>query len=139
MIYYELKIESSDGTIEIKENNTIYFAEVALNTINEKTQQKSNAILATVTLRGEIKSTINDSLIKISEWARDLKKETTYRKVTLTIKEDEVGSILRTYEIPLMFVCHYREIYDGPEGDKQGIFELKLTQKETCLKDFNTY
>ena len=139
MIYYELKIESSEETIEIKEENTIYYAAVILDTINEDTQQKANAILAKMTVRGKIEPTINDSLIKISEWARDLKKDTTYRKVTLTIKEDEVGSILRTYEIPLMFVCDYREIYGEPKEDKPNVFELKLTQKENYLKDFNTY
>ena len=69
MIYYELKIESGDNTIEINEENTIYFAEVILDTLNNDTQKKSNALLARMTLQGNIESSINDSLIKISEWA----------------------------------------------------------------------
>lgn len=139
MIYYELRIECGDDVIEITEENTIYFAEVFLHTLNKDTQKKSNAMLALMTIQGGIKSSINDSLIKISEWARDLKNETTYRKVILTMKEDEAGVPLRTYEIPDMFVCDYREIYGNPSDDKTAFFELNLTQKENQLKNFNTY
>ncbi|MBD3879630.1 MAG: hypothetical protein SR1Q5_08100 [Quinella sp. 1Q5] len=138
MIYYELKIESGDNVIEIKEDSTIYFAEVFLDTINNNTQKKSNAMLACVTIQGNIDASINDRLINISEWARDLNDKTTYRKVTLTVKEDAT-TILRTYEIPDMFVCDYREVYGNPSDDKTSFFELNLTQKETKLKDFNTY
>lgn len=139
MIYYELKIEAGEDKIEINEDNMIYYAEIHLDTINDSVQTKSNGLLARMTLRGKIDPSINDSLVKISAWARDLKKETTYRKVTLTIKEDEAGIILRTYEIPAMFVCDYREIYGNPEDDKTAIFKLELTQKENELKNFNTY
>jgi len=139
MIYYELKIESANETIEIMEENTIYFAEVFLDTLNNDTQKKSNAMLARVTIQGNIEPSINESLIKISEWARDLKNETTYRKVILTMKDDEAGSMLRTYEIPDMFVCDYREVYSSPKEDTTSFFELNLTQKENQLKNFNTY
>ena len=138
MIFYELKIESGDNVIEITEESTIYFAEVFLDTINNDTQKKSNAMLARVTIQGNIDESINDRLIKISEWARDLNDKTTYRKVTLTVKEDAT-TILRTYEIPDMFVCDYREVYGNPAEDRSEIFELELTQRETKLKDFNTY
>ena len=138
MIYYELKIESGDNVIEITEESTIYFAEVFLDTINNDTHKKSNAMLARVTIQGKIDESINDSLIKISEWARDLDDKTTYRKVILTVKKDAT-TILRTYEIPDMFVCDYREVYGNPADDTTEFFELNLTQKETKLKDFNTY
>ena len=137
MIYYELKIESGDNVIEITEESTIYFAEVFLDTINNDTQKKSNAILARVTIQGNIDASINDNLIKFSEWARDLNAKTTYRKVTLTVKKDAT-TILRMYEIPDMFVCDYREVYGNPSDDKTAFFELNLTQKETKLKDFKT-
>lgn len=138
MIYYELKVEAGDNVIEIKEENTIYFADVSIDTINDDTQKKSNAILARMTLQGKIDPSINDALMKISEWARDLKNETTYRKVTLTIKDAE-DSILRTYEIPDMFVCDYSEVYGDPDNENGTFFSLKLTQKENQLKNFNTY
>ncbi len=138
MIYYELRIESGDNVIEITEESTIYFAEVFLDTINNDTHKKSNAMLARVTIQGKIDESINDSLIKISEWARDLDDKTTYRKVILTVKKDAT-TILRTYEIPDMFVCDYREVYGNPADDTTEFFELNLTQKETKLKDFNTY
>ena len=139
MIYYELKIESDGESIEITEPNMIYFAQVSFDTLADATQKKSNAILAYMVVQGIIDETINDSLLKISEWARDLNDATTYRKVTLTIKEDAVGKVLRTYEIPAMFVCDYNEIYGDPKDDRPAFFELKLTQRENRLKDFNTY
>ena len=137
MISYELKVESGDEAIEITAEGTIYFAEVFLDTINNDTQKKSNAILARVTIQGNIDASINDNLIKFSEWARDLNAKTTYRKVTLTVKKDAT-TILRMYEIPDMFVCDYREVYGNPSDDKTAFFELNLTQKETKLKDFKT-
>lgn len=139
MIYYELKIESSEETIEINEPNMINFADISLDTLNDDAQKKSNAILARMSVKGKIEASINDALIKISEWTRDLKEATTYRKVTLTVKSDETGVILRTYEIPNMFVCDYREVYGAPENEDGTYFVLKLTQKENQLKNFNTY
>ena len=142
MIYYELKIESSSETIEINEDNAIDYAEVVLDTHDNSTQKKSSSLLARMTIQGNITSSINDSLIKISQWARDLKKETTYRKVTLVIKEDKAGVILRTYEIPDMFVCDYSEIYHTPkEGTDSEPFQfvLSLNQRENKLEEFNTY
>ena len=140
MIYYELKIEQGDNVIEITEDNAIDFADVTIDTLNNDTQKKSNALLARMTIQGKIDSSINDRLIKISEWARDLKNESTYRKVTLTVKEDPV-TVLRTYEIPDMFVCDYSETYRSPkdENGDGSFFELNLTQKENKLKEFNTY
>ena len=138
MIFYELKVEAGDNVIEIKEDNTINFADVSIDTINDDTQKKSNAVLARMTLQGKIEPSINDALMKISEWARDLKNESTYRKVTLTIK-DGADSILRTYEIPDMFVCDYSEVYGDPDNEDGTFFSLKLTQKENKLDSFNTY
>ena len=139
MIYYALKIESAKEPIEITEKNMITSAEVVFDTINNNTQKKSNAILAKMTLCGKIATEINDSLIKISEWARDLKNETTYRKVMLTIYEDEDGQVLRIYELPDMFVLNYKEIYKGASDDDTYTFELKLTQRENRLDEIKTY
>ena len=139
MIYYELKIESDEDTIEITKESMIFFAQVSFDTINNDTQKKSNAILTRMVVKGKIDESINDSLLKISEWARDLNDSTTYRKVTLTIKKDAAGKILRTYEVPAMFVCDYNESYGAPDDDDESSFELKLTQGENRLKDFNTY
>ena len=139
MIYYELKIESDDDTIEITEPNKIYAAKVSLQTVNYGTQKKSNAILTTMSIYGVIDETTNDSLLKISEWARDLNGATTYRKVTLTVKSDDNGKILRTYEVPYMFVDDYDELYNSPEDKLETCFELELSQLENRLKEFNTY
>ena len=139
MIYYALKIESSEDAIEIIEKNMITSAEVTFDTINTNTQKKSNAILAKMTVCGKIAKEINDSLIKISEWARDLQDDTTYRKVTLTIFEDNKGKVLRIYEVPDMFVLNYKESYKGASDDDTYTFELKLTQRENRLDEIKTY
>lgn len=140
---YELKIESPEDSIEIKEKGMITSAEVFFNTINNETRAKSNAILAQVTICGKIysgsKDDITDRAVKISNWAHDLNESSTYRNVKLTIKGDG-GAELRYYEIPDMFVCDYKEIYkaDG-NGKDTGTFELKLTQSENNLSGIKTY
>ena len=138
MIYYELKIESEGDTIEITEPDKIFFAKVSFDTTSENVQKKSNAILARLFVRGKIDRSTNESLMKISEWARDLTDTTTYRTVSLTIKDSETTT-LRTYDIPDMFVCDYNEVYGDPKDEKEATFFLKLTQRENRLKDFNTY
>ena len=62
MIYYELKVESGDNVIEIAEAHTIYFAKVFLETTSENTKTKSNAMLARVIIKGDIKPSINDNV-----------------------------------------------------------------------------
>ncbi len=69
----------------------------------------------------------------------DLKNETTYRKVTLTVYEDNGGQVLRIYEIPDMFVYDYTEEYKDVEQNNTFLFELKLTQRENRLKEIKTY
>ena len=142
MIYYELKVESSEGEIVIDAEKMITSAEVMFDTINNDTKTKSNAILARMTICGNITNgkdtSINEQAIKLSEWARDLKNDTTYRNVTLTVKTDE-SSILRIYEIPDMFVCDYKESFKSSDTNDAYTFELKLTQSENKLKEIKTY
>lgn len=151
MITYELTIESSDGDpIVIDDEGIITSAEVAFDTVNDKTQKKSNAILARMTICGnsdtggkdkDRNKKLNKSLIAISEWARDLENETTYRKVTLTVRTDKGNDVLRTYEIPDMFVCDYVERYEiaSADGNDRFKFELKLTQLQNELENVHIY
>ena len=143
MIYYELKIESkASGEISITDENIITSAEVMFDTINDDTRTKSNAILARMTICGNITNgkdtSINEQAIKISEWARDLKNETTYRNVMLKIKTDATTT-LRIYKIPDMFVCDYKENFKSSDSNDAYTFELKLTQSENKLKDIKVY
>ena len=142
MTYYELKIESSEGEIVVNEKNVITFAEVVFETNDKNTKTKSNAILARMTICGNITNgkdtSVNEQAIKLSEWARDLKNYTTYRNVTLTVKTDEY-TILRIYEIPDMFVCDYKESFKSSDVNDAYTFELKLTQSENKLKEIKTY
>ena len=143
MIYYELKIESkASGEISITKDDIITSAEVMFDTLNNDTKTKSNAILARMTICGNIykgkDTTANDEAIKLSEWARDLKNETTYRNVTLKVKTDAT-SVLRIYKIPDMFVCDYKESFKSADKNDAYTFELKLTQSESKLKDIKVY
>lgn len=142
MIYYELKVESDEGEIVIDAEKMITTAEVMFDTINNDTKTKSNAILARMTICGNITNgkdtSINEQAIKLSEWARDLKNDTTYRNVTLTVKTDEY-TILRIYEFPDMFVCDYKESFKSSDTNDAYTFELKLTQSENKLKEIKTY
>lgn len=139
---YELKIESSEESIEITEKNMITSAEIKFDTINNETKAKSNAILARMTICGKIYAgkdgDITDKMVKISNWSRDLNEQTTYRNVKLTVKS-EGGAELRFYEIPDMFVCDYDELYKADGGKDNGTFELKLTQSANKLKEIKTY
>ena len=144
---YTLKIEWDDGeqSIEIgaskEEQAVITDAEVMLDTIDDTTRNKSKAMLAKINVKGQIIGKkipkLKDSLRDIFLWATDFSVDTTYRKVTLTVKEDE-ATVLRTYEIENMFVRDYKETYrnsdeKGGQGDKGGMFELDLTQQENDL------
>lgn len=139
MVNYELKIESSEETIEINENEIIKSAVVIFDTVNENAQKKTNSIVVRVNITGQINSTVNEALIKIMNWTRDLKNDTTYRNVTLTVHDDEGGSILRIYELPAMFVCDFKENFGDTSSDDSGTFELKLIQKENQLKEIKAY
>ena len=129
---YILKIEWDDGeqSIEIGATNeeqvVITDAEVMLDTIDNITRNKSKAMLAKINVKGQIIGQkipkLKDSLRGIFLWATDFSIRTTYRKVTLTVKEDET-TVLRTYEIENMFVRDYKETYrnsdeQGGQGDK---------------------
>ena len=144
---YILKIEWDDGeqSIEIgatkEEQVVITDAEVMLDTIDNTTRNKSKAMLAKINVKGQIIGQkipkLKDSLRGIFLWATDFSISTTYRKVTLTVKEDDT-TVLRTYEIENMFVRDYKETYrnsdeQGGQGDKGGMFELDLTQQENDL------
>lgn len=145
---YTLKIEWDDGekAIEIgaseEEENVITDGEIFLNTIDENTRNKSKAMLAEINVKGQIigkkSPKLRESLRDIFNWARDFEVDTTYRKVTLTIKESST-TVLCTYEIENMFVRSYKETYQnsnqkGGQGDKGGMFELDLAQQENDLK-----
>ena len=112
-------------------------AEVMFDTINDDTKTKSDAILARMTITGNITTgkdtSINDQAIKLSEWARDLNEETTYRNVTLTVKTSTTN-VFRIYQIPDMFVCDYKESFKSSDTNDAYAFELKLTQSENKLK-----
>ena len=139
MINYALKIESSEDTFEITESGMIVSADVYFDSDNE-IQTKSNNILVQMIIKGYIEQgnseSINEQLKKVSKWARDLKQATTYRKVTLDVKKDD-DTPVRTYEIPSMFVCDYKEFFDSAKDTYK--FELILNQSNNKLGEIDIY
>lgn len=145
---YILKVEwdEGDNVIEIggvkEEKPVITSAEVWLDTIDDDTSKKSKAMLARVNIKGKFLSgseapKLKEKLREMFLWAMDFKMSTTYRKVTLTVKEDE-ETVFRTYEFDKIFVRDYKEIFknsdeEGSDGDKGGTFELDLTQQDNQL------
>ena len=146
---YVLKVEcdDEDKSVEIgaANNETAVITDVVvwLDTIDDDTNSKSKQMLARVDIQGQILGRaqnapeLKDKLRKIFLWAMDFDIDTTYRKVTLVVKEDETH-ILRTYEFDKMFIRDYKENYissgeKGKSGDKPGTFKIELTQQENQL------
>lgn len=133
MYYYELTIKSSDKEIEIiddKNHNHINSVEVKFYTAEEISRGKSNAMAASILVKGNINREINKQLKDIFDWSKDFKMSTTYRNVLIVVKDDE-DTVSRTYDFKQMFVTGYRECYNSDAAsDKGGEFELLMMQQE---------
>ena len=131
MNYYELKITSGDNVIEIidnKSNNLIDIVEIELDTVDNNTRTKSNAMLARVRVVGKVSKTISKQLQGIFEWSKDF-SDNTYRKVDITIM-DNSEAVLKSFGFDKMFVRDYSEKYGTSDGDQNGTFELLLSQSD---------
>ena len=144
---YSLKVTWDDGeqAVELGEKEEEHYiitnAKVMIDTIDNKTLNKSKAINAKIEICGKMEKDIRGKLNEFFDWARDLNSaSTSYRKVTLKVREDP-ETVFRVYEFENVFVVDYVEEYlnseEGDQGDKGGIFTLKMTQKENNLKTIN--
>lgn len=143
---YTVKITSSDGkdVIEIgkiaeenKDEKTIISGiDVMLDTIDENVRQKSNAMLAKLTIYGEIRLEVTNKLIDLYNWARNSNQNKWYRTVEIEIKSSE-EDVVRRYIFEKMFVVDYKESYKKEDNDCH--FELVLTQKENNLDNIETF
>ena len=143
MHYYDVTITSSGGE-EIKlvtkteqnENDALISGvKVAFDTLDDNVNQKSNAMLARIEVRGAITANNVEALSKIVNWMKDF-TPAAYRKVKIIVYED-ISTILRTYEIDEVFPRDYDEMYgsledDTHKGDPR--FVLKMTQKQNKLQ-----
>ena len=140
-----LKVTWDDGDqfVELgedeSEHNIITNAKVMLDTIDNHTLTKSKAINAKIEITGKMQKEIRGKLKEFFDWARDLNSgSTSYRNVTLKFREDS-ATVVRVYEFENVFVLDYFEDYqvNGDNGDMNGTFTLKMTQKENNLKTIN--
>lgn len=149
LYYYVVEIGGNEeiklgGELEPgKLSQDLTYVDVMLDTKDDSVSEKSNSMLARVTVKGKITTDTNPELLKVFAWAHDYSKETTYRNVKITVYED-VTTILRTYELEKIFVRDYKEIYDTVAVDNKGEnstgrFELYMTQQDNMLEKIKTY
>lgn len=150
---FSIKITSSDGEIiEIgkpdtpEEQNLITDLEIHMDTVNNNVSNKSNAMLAKITIFGSIDELINSEILKLFEWSKESHKEKWYRTLEIKIKTD-ASKVLRTYSFENVFVVDYIEHYkvESSQGDESATnadkdhFELYLTQKENNFGTIEAY
>lgn len=136
MAGYQINISNSEGEIEFsseKEDNavTIKTVDFRINTINDNTRNRSDAIRAELEIRGEINKSNRESTLKLLKWSIDNNQKTLYRKVEVVVYDSEnlTGEVLRRYEIANMFVIDYDETTCS-ESDEMLNFRLFIAQKE---------
>ncbi len=141
---YAIKIESTEcdpiaiGDPEETENqNLITSVDVFIDTIDDDVRQKASGMLARVTIKGNIDDKIQDQLIELFNWSKELSGDKWYRD--LEIKALDGGTVKRTYVFPKMFVVDYKELYRVTGSQQVDTFELYLTQKENNFKSIKTY
>ena len=137
---YFLKVEWEDNVIDLghEKDETITMATVHMDTIDDDTFTKSQAMLMRIHIEGEINAAVKDKLREIFEWSKDLNDKTTYRKVTVEVVGGVVTPI-RECTLDKVFVRDYKEVYDKGKGDEGGKFILDLTQKQNELDTVNFY
>ena len=145
---YTLTITPDDGKDIIKigsfgdddkiEKNLITGIDIKLDTTDDNVRQKSNAMLAKITVYGEMKNEVTKKYISLFEWAKEQDQKRWYRTVEIEIKSSQ-SDIVRSYKFEKMFVVDYKEFYKEEKNDNKDTFELVLTQKENNLDNIDTY
>lgn len=147
---YRLTITSADGSevIELgktsednsrnQESNVISGVDIVMDTIDDDVLQKSNAVLAKITVYGNIKEEITEELRKIFEWSCEYDSDKWYRTVEIEIKKDN-KSVIRTYIFKEVFLVDYKEQYKTDGTNQIGKFVLSMTQRENNLDKIDTF
>ena len=145
---YTLTITPEDGKGIIEfgksdENNNnekgmITGIDIKLDTTDDNVRQKSNAMLAKITVYGEIRSEVTEKIISLFEWAKEQDQKRWYRTVEIEVKSSE-NDVVRSYKFEKMFVVDYKEFYKEEKNDNKNIFELVLTKKENNMDNIDTY
>ena len=143
---YEVKIEDQDGEEVIYignpenegESKKITSLIVELDTINDQSRQKSNAMLAKIEIVGLLDSSIKGEIIKLFNWAKEQNAEKWYRNIEIKVKTSN-EDVDRIYNFENVFILDYSEVYTDEADNKKDYFKVKLTQKENNFKKIATF
>ena len=143
---YEVKIEDQDGEEVIYignpenegESQKITSLIVELDTINDQSRQKSNAMLAKIEIVGLLDSSIKGEIIKLFNWAKEQNAEKWYRNIEIKVKTSN-EDVDRIYNFENVFILDYSEVYTDEAEKKKDYFKVKLTQKENNFKKIATF
>ena len=143
---YEVKIEDQDGEEVIYignpenegEGKMITSLVVELDTINDQSRQKSNAMLAKLEIVGLLDSSIKGEIIKLFNWAKEQNEEKWYRNIEIKVKTSS-DNVYRTYKFDNVFILDYKETYTDESESNKNYFTVNLTQKENNFKKLDSY
>ena len=143
---YEVKIEDQDGEEVIYignpenegEGKMITSLVVELDTINDQSRQKSNAMLAKLEIVGLLDSSIKNEIRKLFIWAKELNEEKWYRNIEIKVKTSS-DNVYRTYKFDNVFILDYKETYTDESESNKNYFTVNLTQKENNFKKLDSY
>lgn len=141
MTGYEITITNSEGTIEFSTANednavSIESVEFRMNTINDNTRNRADAVRAEFEIKGTVDNNNRDNTLKLLKWSIDKDQKTLYRDVEVIVYNSKncSGDVLRRYQIANMFVIDYEEFNviekDGKENEEALNFRLFIAQKE---------
>ena len=135
MAGYKLNIKNNEETItfstEIKNGDKQDITKVSfkMNTLDDMSRNRSDAVRAEVVIIGNITVENRDNTKKLAKWSMDANRKTLYRDVELVVYDSDncSGDVLRRYEISTMFVLDYEENFESADS---GIFTLFIAQKD---------
>lgn len=138
MAGYKLTIKNASETIELstaedKGSADIISVKFKMNTLDNNTKNRADAIRAEIEIKGEITEDNKDKTKSVVKWAMDADKKTLYRDISLVVYEGKncTGGIIRRYDINTMFVIDYEEDFTSSSGNSEiGKYTLFIAQKE---------
>lgn len=138
MAGYALRVNSSEGNFELGTATTngksiITSVKFKMNTMDDATLNRSDAVRAELRITGVITNDSRDLTKNLATWAIDDNLSTLYRNVEIDVNQadNNTGEIIRRYNIDNMFVVDYEE---STSNKDVGTFELFLAQKEGKYK-----
>lgn len=142
---YEVKIEDKDGEEVIYignpenegEDKMITSLIVELDTINDQSRQKSNAMLAKIEIVGLLDRSIREETRKIFNWAKEQNEDKWYRNIEIKVKTSSDNEY-RIYKFENVFILDYKETYTDESESNKNYFTVNLTQKENNFKKITT-